>query len=57
LYYLIDGRIVAPADTAQWQPLVIRQRVQEIAFLESTKAAAIGGTRAQDGMVIITTKK
>jgi hypothetical protein len=57
LYYLIDGRIVAPADTAQWQPFVTRQRVQEISFLESTKAAVIGGTRAQDGMVIITTKK
>ncbi|HET9503522.1 MAG TPA: hypothetical protein VFO93_08270 [Hymenobacter sp.] len=57
LYYLIDGRIVAPADTAQWQPFVTRQRVQEISFLESNKAAVIGGTRAQDGMVIITTKK
>lgn len=57
LFYLIDGRVVVPADTALWQPVVTRQRVQEISFLESTKAAAIGGTRAQDGMVIITTKK
>jgi hypothetical protein len=57
LFYLIDGRVVAPADTAQWQPAVTRQRVQEISFLESNKATAIGGTRAQDGMVIITTKK
>jgi hypothetical protein len=57
LFYLIDGKIVAPTDTAQWQPLVTRQRVQEISFLESTKAESIGGTRAQDGMVIITTKK
>jgi len=31
--------------------------VQEISFLESAKAENIGGTRAQDGMVIITTKK
>jgi len=57
LFYLIDGRVVAATDTAQWQPAVTRQRVREISFLESTKAAAIGGTRAQDGMVIITTKK
>lgn len=57
LYYLIDGRIVAPADTAQWQPVVTRQRVREVSFLESTKAVIIGGTRAQDGMVIVTTKK
>ena len=57
LFYLIDGRIVAPADTAQWQPFVTRQRVREISLLESTKATAIGGTSAQDGMVIITTKK
>ena len=57
LYYLIDGRIVAPADTAQWQPFVTRQQVREISFLESTKAVIVGGTRAQDGMVIITTKK
>ncbi|RZK13604.1 MAG: hypothetical protein EOO56_26730 [Hymenobacter sp.] len=57
LFYLIDGRIVAPADTAQWQPLMSWQRVREIAFLESRQAEIIGGTRAQDGMVIITTKK
>lgn len=57
LYYLIDGRIVAPTDTAQWQPFVTRQQVREISFLESAKAVLIGGTRAQDGMVIITTKK
>lgn len=57
LFYLFDGKIVAPTDTAQWQPFVTRQRVQEISFLESSKATAIGGTRAQDGMVIITTKK
>jgi hypothetical protein len=56
LFYLIDGRIVAPADTAHWQLLVTRQRVREISFLESNKAIAIGGTRAQDGMVIINTK-
>jgi hypothetical protein len=57
LYYLIDGKVVAPADTAQWQPVITRQRVREIAFLESEKAIVIGGTRAQDGMVIVTTKK
>jgi len=57
LYYLIDGKIVAPTDTTQWQPVITRQRVREIAFLESAKAVVIGGTRAQDGMVIITTKK
>lgn len=57
LFYLIDGRIVAPTDTAQWQPLVTQRRVREITFWESDKAAAVGGTRAQDGMVVITTKK
>jgi hypothetical protein len=57
LYYLIDGKVIAPADTAQWQPVITRQRVREIAFLESEKAVVIGGTRAQDGMVIVTTKK
>jgi len=57
LFYLIDGRVVAPADTAQWQPFVTRQRVREISLLEGAKATAIGGTRAQDGMVIIITKK
>jgi hypothetical protein len=57
LFYLIDGRVVAATDTAQWQHMVTRQRVRKISFLESAKAAAIGGTRAQDGMVIINTKK
>ncbi len=57
LFYLIDGRPVAPADTAQWQPLITRQQVREIILLESEKAVIIGGTRAQDGMVSITTKK
>ena len=57
LFYLIDGRPVAPADMAQWQPFVTRQLVREITFLESDKAVIIGGTRAQDGMVSITTKK
>jgi hypothetical protein len=57
LFYLIDGRVVAPTDTAQWQPVVTRQRVRKISFLESDKAMAIGGTRAQDGMVIIDTNK
>ncbi len=57
LFYLIDGKIVEPADTAQWQPLVTRQRVREVSFLESAKAESLSGTRAQDGMVIITTKK
>jgi len=57
LLYLLDGRIVAAVDTAQWQPVITRQRVREISFLESAKATAIGGTRAQDGLVIITTKK
>lgn len=57
LFYLIDGRIVMPTDTALWQPVVTWQRVREITFWESDKAVDIGGTRAQDGMVIITTKK
>ena len=57
LFYLIDGKVVAPADTAQWRPLVTRQQVQKIAWLTSEKAAGIGGARAQDGMVIITTKQ
>jgi len=57
LFYLIDGQPVAPADTAQWQPLVTRQLVREITFLESDKAVVLGGSRAQDGMVVISTKK
>ena len=56
LFYLLDGRPVALADTMQWQPFVTRQLVREITFLESDKAVVIGGTRAQDGMVSITTK-
>jgi hypothetical protein len=55
LFYLIDGRVVASTDTAQWRSLVTRQQVQRITLLTSDKAAASGGARAQDGMVIITT--
>ncbi|RZK19406.1 MAG: hypothetical protein EOO56_14200 [Hymenobacter sp.] len=57
LFYIIDGQIVAPADTAHWQPLLTRQRVREITFWESQKALVMGGTRAQAGMVVISTKK
>jgi hypothetical protein len=54
---LIDGNVVAPADEAQWHPLVTRQQVQKIDWLTSEKAMGIGGVRAQGGMVVITTKK
>ncbi len=57
LFYLLDGHPVAPEATEQWQPLVTRQLVREISFLESANAVTIGGSRAQDGMVVITTKK
>jgi hypothetical protein len=57
LFYLIDGNVVAPADEAQWRPLVTRQQVQKIDWLTSEKAMGIGGVRAQGGMVVITTKK
>lgn len=57
LFYLIDGNIVAPTDVAQWRPVVAHQQVQKIDWLTSEKAMVIGGSRAQDGMVIITTKK
>ena len=57
LFYLIDGRLIAPVDTAQWQPLVTRHLVREITFLESEKAVVLGGSQAQDGMVSITTNK
>ena len=57
LFYMIDGRIVAPGNAAQWQPLVTWQRVREIKFWASDSAAAIGGTRAQDGLVVITSKQ
>ena len=57
LFYWIDGQLANPADAARWQPLLTPRRVQRIALLESEKAVAIGGSRAQDGMVVITTKK
>ena len=57
LFYIIDGRVIAPIDTAQWRPLVTRQRVRTIEMLVSEKARVIGGSRAQGGMVVITTKK
>jgi hypothetical protein len=57
LFYVIDGQVVAPTDTAQWQPLVTRQQVQKIDLLVSKNAAVIGGARAQNGMVFITTRR
>ena len=57
LFYLIDGQVVAPADTARWQPLVTRRQVQKIDCLESKNAVVVGGTRAQNGMVVITTRR
>jgi hypothetical protein len=57
LLYMIDGQLVAPTDTARWQPLVTRRRIQEISLLDSEKAVAIGGSRAQNGMVFITTRQ
>jgi hypothetical protein len=57
LFYLIDGRVVAPANAAQWLPLITRQQVQKIDWLPSEKAVSISGARAQDGLVIITTKQ
>lgn len=57
LLYLIDGQVVAPADTAQWQPLVTRRQVQKIDLLVSKNATVMGGSRAQNGMVYITTQR
>jgi hypothetical protein len=57
LFYLIDGQIVAPTDSVQWQPLVTRQQVQKIELLIGKNAAVIGGARAQNGMVVITTQR
>jgi len=57
LFYLIDGRVVGPTDTAQWRPLVTRQQVQKIDWLTSEKAISSAGARAQGGMVSITTKQ
>ncbi len=57
LFYLIDGQVIAPSDTAQWQPLVAKRRVKEVALLASENAVATGGARAQNGMVIITTQR
>jgi hypothetical protein len=57
LLYLIDGQVVAPADTAQWQPLLTRRQVQKIDLLVSKNAAVVGGARAQNGMVFITTRR
>ncbi|MFD1872220.1 hypothetical protein [Hymenobacter bucti] len=57
LFYLIDGQVVAPADTAQWQPLLTRRQVQKIDLLIGKNAAVIAGTRAQGGMVIISTRR
>jgi len=57
LLYMIDGQVVMPADTALWQPLVARRQLKEISLLISEKAVAIGGARAQNGMVFITTQQ
>ena len=57
LFYLIDEQVVAPSDTAQWQPLVAKRLVKEVALLTSKDAVATGGARAQNGMVIITTQR
>nr|GFC87102.1 hypothetical protein [Tanacetum cinerariifolium] len=47
LFYLINGRVVVPTDTAQWRPLVTRQQVQKIDWLTSEKAVSVAGARAQ----------
>jgi hypothetical protein len=57
LFYMIDGQVIAAADTAYWQLLVTQQRVQQLSLLASDKAVALGGERAQNGMVVITTKR
>ena len=57
LLYMIDGQIIVPTDTARWQPLVARRQIKEISWLVSEKAVAIGGARAQNGMVFITTRQ
>ena len=57
LFYLIDGKIVAPTDTAQWQPLLAQRQIKEVSLLVSEKAVAVGGARAQNGMVFITTRQ
>jgi hypothetical protein len=57
LLYMIDGQIVVPIDTARWQPLVARRQITEISWLASEKAVVIGGARAQNGMVCLTTRQ
>jgi hypothetical protein len=57
LLYMIDGQIIVPTDTARWQPLVARRQIKEISWLVSENAVAIGGARAQNGMVFITTRQ
>jgi hypothetical protein len=57
LSYIIDGQVVMPADTTQWQPLLTRRQVQKIELVVSKNAAVIGGDRAQNGMVFITTRR
>jgi hypothetical protein len=57
LFYLVDGQVLAPADTAQWQPLLAQRQIKEISLLVSEKAVAVGGARAQNGMVFITTRQ
>lgn len=57
LFYLLDGQPIAANDTAQWQPRITRQFVRNISFVASKQAEIMGGSRAQNGMVFITTKK
>jgi hypothetical protein len=57
LFYMLDGRVLVPTDTAQWRSVVTRRRVQKINWLTSEKAVAVAGARAQGGMVVITTKQ
>ena len=57
LYYVLDGRPLAAAELANLQQVLSKKVVKELTLLDASSAAAIGGTRAADGMVVITTKK
>ena len=57
LHYTIDGQVIAPADTARWQPLLTHRRVKEVSLMVSKDAVVISGEWAQNGMVFITTQR
>ena len=55
LAYIVDGQWLTTEGIAAIQQAITNKNIKQLSFIESGAAVAIGGTRAQNGLVVLTT--